>query len=139
MSVASVGSAHCNKHESRMNSLLQESLLSSKNIAEAAIIKDGIVKAKTRNFHLRDGELLAIENGFTGVKLRETGFTVFGESYEVIRADSLAIYGKADKKGALCQRTKEYLLIATFDATMYASSAIEALERLADYFLSKDR
>jgi profilin len=60
-------------------------------------------------------------------------------SYKLIRADKLSIYGRHDKKGIVIVKTLYHYIIGTYDANMYASVAVEAVEKLAEYFRKKDK
>lgn len=59
--------------------------------------------------------------------------------YKLIRADKLSIYGRHDKKGIVIVKTLHHYIIGTYDASMYASVAVEAVEKLAEYFRKKDK
>eukprot|EP00842_Homolaphlyctis_polyrhiza_P003363 jgi/Hompol1/4027/HPOL_006946-RA len=118
-----------------MNSLLQEALMGTRHISHAAIIrqKDGIVKAKSPNFILSPNDLVKIETAFEhprDVRSSESGITFLDTPYRAVRADSLSVYAKNDKAGIIISRTSQHYIIAAYDATMYASVAVEAVEKL---------
>ncbi|KAG5458109.1 MAG: hypothetical protein BJ554DRAFT_1736, partial [Olpidium bornovanus] len=82
-----------------MNSLLQEALMNTKHVSQAAIIrrKDGLVKAKSPNFQLGPNELAKVVNIFDNpTSVREDGgaVLVMDTPYKAVRCDQLSIYAK---------------------------------------------
>ncbi|KAH6573816.1 hypothetical protein BASA50_002512 [Batrachochytrium salamandrivorans] len=127
-----------------MNSLLQEALMGTHHISHAAIVrrKDGTIKAKSPNFILGLNDLPKIEAAFEqsrDVRNVDNGITFLDTPYRAVRADNLSIYAKNDKSGIIISKTVQHYIIATYDASMYPSVAVEAVEKLADYFRSKNK
>ena len=60
-------------------------------------------------------------------------------SYRAVRADTLSVYAKNEKHGVIISRTNQHYIIASYDPSMYASVAVEAVEKLADYFRKKNK
>jgi profilin len=118
-----------------MNALLQEGLLATKHIQHAAIIrrKDGIVKAKSNSFTVSPNEILVIENAFDNpndVRGKDAILPFMNTAYKAVRADQYSIYGKHDKTGVIISRTQHHYIIGTYDSNMYASVAVESVEKL---------
>lgn len=79
-----------------MNSLVQEGLLGTKHIADAAIIKqkDGQIKAKSQRFTILPDELTKIQNIFSSQRATDTLIQFQEVNYRAIRADKQSIYAK---------------------------------------------
>lgn len=72
-------------------------------------------------------------------------------TYKAVRADKMSIYGKHDKRGLVVAKTLHHYIIGTYESNMYASVAVEAVEKLgkrslvrfisslAEYFRKKDK
>lgn len=130
-----------------MNALLQESLLGTKHINHAVIIrrKDGHVKAKSPGLTVSlcltsqfpHSEFQKIETAFSNPADLRTNFallTILDISYKAVRADELSIYAKnQDKNGIIIARTANHYIVGTYDSTMYASVAAEAVEKLGSF------
>ncbi|KAK5666622.1 hypothetical protein BDV3_006089 [Batrachochytrium dendrobatidis] len=127
-----------------MNSLLQEALMGTRHISHAGIIrqKDGVIKAKSPNFLLVPTDLAKIEAAFEHPRDARSGdssISFLDIPYRAVRADSLSIYAKNDKAGIIISKTIQHYIIAVYDSTMYPSIAVEAVEKLADYFRNKNK
>ncbi|KAI9208630.1 profilin [Polychytrium aggregatum] len=127
-----------------MNALLQEALLSTKHINHAAIVrrKDGSIKAKSPQFVMTAQDLQKIVTAFDSpreVRTSENGITLMDMGYRAVRADTLSIYAKNDRSGVIICRTYNHYIIGTYDGSMYASVAAEAVEKLAEYFRKKNK
>ncbi|KAJ3045690.1 Profilin-4 [Rhizophlyctis rosea] len=127
-----------------MNSLLQESLLATKHVSNAAIVrrKDGAIKAKSTAFALSASDWLRIQSAFDNpreVRTAEAGITLMELGYRAVRADGLSVYAKNDKQGVIIARTQHHYIIATYDANMFASITAEAVEKLAEYLRKKHK
>lgn len=90
-----------------MNILLNEALLDTKQISNAAIIRirDGIIRAKSQNFsvifgltlQISDEEYKIICNAFDNPQYARTsdnGIYLMDVPYKAVRADSQSVYGK---------------------------------------------
>ncbi|RKO86897.1 profilin [Blyttiomyces helicus] len=118
-----------------MNSLLQEAIVSTKHVTHAAIIrrKDGVIKAKSPQFMLEPDDWTRIVSAFENpraVRTMEAGITLMEGSYRAIRADKMSVYAKNEKTGVIIAQTQAHYIIAAYDATMFASVAAEAVEKL---------
>ncbi|KAI8925877.1 profilin [Entophlyctis helioformis] len=111
--------------------------MGTRHISHAAIIrqKDGVIKAKSPNFVLGPNDLTKIESAFEHpreVRSSDNGITFLEVPYRAVRADSLSIYAKNDKAGIIVSKTMQHYIIAAYDPTMYASVAVEAVEKLGE-------
>ncbi|TPX60584.1 hypothetical protein PhCBS80983_g01666 [Powellomyces hirtus] len=127
-----------------MNSLLEEALLSTGHVDHAAIIriKDGIVKGKSPQFVLPSPDWSSIQYAFDKpreARIMEAGVTLSDVGYRVVRADTMAVYGKNANLGIIICRTHQYYILGTYGVGMHASIAVEAVEKLADYLRKKNK
>ncbi|KAI8853023.1 hypothetical protein BC829DRAFT_35319 [Chytridium lagenaria] len=60
-------------------------------------------------------------------------------AYRAVRSDNLSVYAKNDKSGIIISRTHGHYIIGTYDSSMFASVAAEAVEKLGDYFRKKNK
>ena len=56
--------------------------------------------------------------------------------YFTLRADDRSIYGKNGSTGVVCVKTKQALLIGTFDENTQPGETAKIIEGLADYLIS---
>ncbi len=78
-------------------------------------------------------EILVIEHAFekpNEVRGFDSQFPFMDTMYKAIRADKLSIYGKHEKSGVVIARTQHHYIIGTYDSSMYASVAVESVEKL---------
>ncbi|KAJ3158183.1 Profilin-4 [Geranomyces michiganensis] len=106
-----------------MSSLLEEALLLTGHVDNAAIIriKDGAVKGKPPHFAMHPLDWLSIEHAFE--RPRETRI-LSDTGYRVVRADTMAVYGKNNNNttaaGIIICRTHQYYILGTYVPGMYA-------------------
>ncbi|KAI9012800.1 Profilin-4 [Gaertneriomyces sp. JEL0708] len=128
-----------------MNSFIDEALLATKHVDQAAIIriKDGAVKAKSQKFWMSSQEWGQIQNAFANpreVRTLDPGLTVLDQDFRVIRADQVAVYAKNDDRcGVVIAKTSQYYILGTYNAKMFASICAEAVEKLAEYLRKKNK
>ncbi|KAJ3326336.1 Profilin-4 [Boothiomyces sp. JEL0866] len=127
-----------------MNALLQEALIGTKHISHAAIIKkkDGSIKAKSPFFIISPQEIQRIETAFLNpgeIRGSDGVVTFMDNFYKPLKADSMSIYAKNDQSGIIISQTLHHYIIGTYDSTMYASVAAEAVEKLGEYFRKKEK
>ncbi|KAJ3152100.1 Profilin-4 [Geranomyces michiganensis] len=122
-----------------MNSLLEEALLLTGHVDNAAIIriKDGAVKGKSPHFAMHPLDWLSIQHAFERpreTRILDAGVTLSDTGYRVVRADTMAVYGKNNNNttaaGIIICRTHQYYILGTYVPGMYASIAVEAVEKL---------
>ena len=90
-----------------MNILLEESLMATKHIAHAGIIKrkDGTIKAKSTYFVLSPTDWSKIQSAFDNSKetrLADNALTFMDVSFKAVRADGQSVYGKNVSEIYLC-------------------------------------
>jgi hypothetical protein len=52
------------------------------------------------------------------------------QNYSAMRADKISIYATANKDGLIICKTHHHFIIGTYNSTMYAGVAVEAIEKL---------
>ncbi|TPX30208.1 hypothetical protein SmJEL517_g06175 [Synchytrium microbalum] len=67
------------------------------------------------------------------------GVFFMGKQYRAVRADKMSVYAKNAQGGILCAKTTTHYVVAAYDAEMYASVAVEAVEKLAAYLRTKNK
>jgi hypothetical protein len=122
-----------------MNQLIEETLLETRNIQEALIVKrtDGSVKARTKCAPTPSIDVLT---AFDRVKeVTELGITIDDVKYECVRCDYNSLYLKHERKGCIAVRTSQYVIYGWFKEDMHPSVAVEAVEVLGEYFRTKGK
>lgn len=84
--------------------------------------------------------MLQFLNAFKNTQhTRETGLFFDNVMFKCVRSDSDAIYAKFEQRGLILVRTKLFLVVSTYSATMNPAVCVEATEKLADYFRQKTK
>ncbi|ORX83479.1 Profilin/allergen [Anaeromyces robustus] len=128
-----------------LNSILNESLIVTKQISNACVVSiaELKIKAKTPNMFIKPEEISVIKNAFDNPKtVREEGnkISLMDVQYNAVRADNRSVYAKNESKGGLLAvKTKLYYIIATYDKQQQPGIAVEAIERLGSYFKTKNQ
>ncbi|NXL90436.1 PROF4 protein, partial [Alectura lathami] len=125
----------------RLQALLNESLIKTKHVENAAIINisEREVCASTSGFYVPPENAINLIYAFYKnlLQVRRTGFYFKQKHYKCVRADEHSIYLQNVYGGLIVVTTKDFILIATYRVGMYASVCVEAVEKLADYFREK--
>ncbi|XP_074050717.1 profilin-4 [Macrotis lagotis] len=126
---------------SNVQNLLLESLLGTKHVDCAAIIKlhKRTVLVSSPGFNLTPNDIRVLVNGFSKnpLQVRREGFYFKEKYYTCVRADERSLYAKKNNTGLVVVQTHLYLLVATYREDMYASVCVEAVEKLGDYLRKK--
>lgn len=97
--------------------------------------------AKSTNFTLITSEIRVLMSAFDNpkdIRVQGAKITLMKKEYKPVRVDKLSIYGNNEESfGIVASRTNHFIIVGTYDPTMYASVAVEAVEKLAEYFRSK--
>jgi profilin len=72
-------------------------------------------------------------------RANDTELNFLDVKYHAVRADDVSIYAKNEKTGLIIAKTNMHYIFAAYDSSMYASIAVEAVERLAEYFRKKNK
>ncbi|EPZ35069.1 Profilin domain-containing protein [Rozella allomycis CSF55] len=122
---------------------IQDGLLSTQHVRNAAIIKrsDGLPKAKSAGFDIDLTDFDVVEYAFEHPKdIQDTGIRINDVVYTPVRLDSFSIYAKSvDKGGAIIARTDNYYIVSLYDNGMAPGIAVEATEKMAEYFRVKGK
>ncbi|XP_069461964.1 profilin-4 [Ambystoma mexicanum] len=127
---------------SQLQSLLYESLILTKHVENAALlrIKDTKVAASTPGFNVQPQQAHMLIDAFKNSSLtRKEGLYFQNLGYKCVRADAQSIYGKYMDQGLVVVKTKTYVLVATYREGMFPSVCVEAVEKLGDYFKTKGK
>jgi len=118
---------------------IDTSLISTGKIDRAAIFSAAgdSVWASSPGFAITPDEIKAVIMGFTNAAhLFEKGIYIAGDKNFCIKADDRSIYGKKDKEGICCVKTKQCILVAHYPETVQPGEAAKVVETLADYLIT---
>ncbi|KAF8453622.1 profilin [Terfezia claveryi] len=118
---------------------VDRSLIATGKIDKAAIFSAAgdSVWAVSTGFAAKPEEIKHIANGFVDSgPLYASGVHVNGEKYICIKADDRSIYGKLNKQGICCVKTKQAILVAHYPENVQPGEATTTVEKLADYLIS---
>ncbi|XP_009640814.1 profilin-4 isoform X2 [Egretta garzetta] len=125
----------------QLQALLNDSLLRTKHVENAAIIniKERKVCASTFGFHVPPENALNLIHAFYKnlLQVRRGGLYFKDKYYKCVRADEHSLYLQNPDGGLIAVKTKTFILLATYGVGMYPSVCVEAVEKLADYFREK--
>ncbi|XP_004627510.1 profilin-4 isoform X2 [Octodon degus] len=126
---------------SQLQSLLLDTLVGTKHVDSAALIKlqERSLSVATPGFNVMPSDVQTLVNGFAKnpLKTRREGLYFKEKDYKCVRADDYSLYAKSEKTGVVVVKTHLYLLVATYTAGMYPSICVEATEKLGDYLRKK--
>ncbi|XP_044531174.1 profilin-4 [Gracilinanus agilis] len=126
---------------SNIQNLLLDSLLGTKHVDSAAIIKihERTVLVCSPGFNISPNDVRVLINGFSKnpQQVRRDGLYFREKDYVCVRADERSLYAKQNNSGLVVVQTSLYLLVATYREDMYASVCVEAVEKLGDYLRKK--
>ncbi|EGD73138.1 hypothetical protein PTSG_04851 [Salpingoeca rosetta] len=125
-----------------LQTLLQQTLLSTQHVSKAAIIRkrDGGIRARTPNFKITQEEFARIQAAFDSPTFgREHPLSLGGRNYQCIRVDDRAIYAKDGSTGIIIAMAKNSYVLSTYDVGMYPAVCAEATEKLAEYLREKGK
>jgi hypothetical protein len=86
---------------------------------------------------LSPGEIYVIEHGFENpndIRAPNAIFPLMDIPFKAVRADKFSIYAKHEKNGVIIARTNHHYVLGTYDSSMYASVAVESVEKLGIVF-----
>ncbi|NWW53863.1 PROF4 protein, partial [Pedionomus torquatus] len=118
----------------RLQALLNDSLIGTKHVENAAIIdiKERKVYASTFGFNVPPENALNLISAFSKnlLQVRKGGLCFKDKYYKCVRADKHSIYLQNTDGGLIVVKTKIFILVATYRAGMYPSVCVEAVEKL---------
>ncbi|KAJ8410263.1 hypothetical protein AAFF_G00202440 [Aldrovandia affinis] len=126
----------------QLQNLLTDCLINTKHVENAAIIttKNATIRAASQMFNIQAPQVQMFIDVFQHTALtREEGFYFLGKSYTCVRADRNSIYSKSNGHGLILVKTALYIIVATYNDSMYPSVCVEAVEKLAEYLREKGK
>ncbi|KAF8537858.1 profilin [Trichophaea hybrida] len=117
---------------------VDSSLIGSGKVDKAAIFSAAgdSVWAASPGFKVEPAEIKALVEGFKDPsKLQANGIFIEGVKNFSLRCDDRSIYGKKNKEGIVCVKTKQAILVAHYPETVQPGEAAKIVEALADYLI----
>ncbi|EPZ31778.1 Profilin conserved site domain-containing protein [Rozella allomycis CSF55] len=113
-------------------------LLATKKVTKAAIHgHDGNVWATSAGFSVNNTEMATLIAAFKDPSgIRANGLRIGSVKYIALRADDRSIYGKSGSSGVVCVKTKQTILIGTYDDPIQPGEATKVVENLADFLIN---
>ncbi|XP_006835303.1 PREDICTED: profilin-4 [Chrysochloris asiatica] len=126
---------------SYMQTLLLDTLLGTKHVDSAALIKlqEQRLCVATPGFSVMPNDVQTLVNGFAKnpLQTRREGLYFKEKDYKCVRSDEYSLYAKNENTGVVIVKTHLYLLVATYTEGMYPSVCVEATEKLGEYLRKK--
>ncbi|XP_061100055.1 profilin-4 isoform X2 [Conger conger] len=107
----------------QLQTLLTDCLINTKHVENAAV-----VTTKTATIPVPMMQMLI--DSFHHTLTREEGIRFMGKNYTCVRADKNSIYCKSNEHGLILVKTAVYIIVATYNDSMYPSVCVEAVEKL---------
>ncbi|KAI1897861.1 hypothetical protein AGOR_G00087620 [Albula goreensis] len=126
----------------QLQNLITDCLIDTKHVETAAVItvKNATQSAASHKFKLQEKQVQMLINLFQHTTLiREEGFGFLGKTYTCVRADGNSIYAKSGGHGLVLVKTGVYIIVATYNDSMYPSVCVEAVEKLGEYLREKGK
>jgi profilin len=127
---------------SNLQNLLQDSLISTGHVEKAVIVNcsDTAITASTVGFKIDSQKAAMFANAFKSPALtRQRGLTYNGVQYGCVRADGNSVYARHESSGIILVHTESLVIVGFYNEHMYASVAVEAMEKLAEYLRVKGK
>lgn len=119
-------------------SYVESNLLGTKKINAAGIYgHDKSTWATSAGFQVSPQELEKLYAAFKDASgIRAGGLYMSGKKYIALKCDDRSVYGKLGSGGVVCVKTKQAVLIGTYDESVQPGEATSVVEKLADYLIS---
>ncbi|XP_015977285.1 profilin-4 isoform X1 [Rousettus aegyptiacus] len=121
---------------SHLQNLLLDSLLGTKHVDSAALIRlqERILCIASPGFSVMPSDVRTLVNGFAKnpLRARREGLYFKEKDYKCVRADDYSLYAKNENTGVVVVKTHLHLLVATYTEGMYPSVCVEATEKLGE-------
>ncbi|KAI9142416.1 profilin [Paraphysoderma sedebokerense] len=117
---------------------VDNNLVGTKKIQKGAIYgHDKNLWAASPGFSVQPAELDALIKAFKDPSgIRAGGLRVNNVKYIALKCDDRSVYGKQGSGGVICVKTKQAVLIGTYDESAQPGEATKVVEALADYLIS---
>ncbi|XP_071485145.1 profilin-4-like [Diadema antillarum] len=126
----------------QLQNLLHDALIATGHVENCAIIrrKDISLRASSAGFTLTADEMQKLIDAFKDPpRTRQDGLYFHERHYKCVRADKNSIYAKCDKVGMVLVKTATLIVMGTYSDNMFSSVCVEAIEKLASYFVEKSK
>ncbi|KAJ7990974.1 hypothetical protein DPEC_G00292430 [Dallia pectoralis] len=126
----------------QFQNLINDCLIDIKHVESAAILvaKTATVTAASTEFPVLPSQAQMFVDAFKNLTLtRRQGIYFQDKVYTCVRADRNSIYCKDDARGLIMVKTTLYIIVATYNNSMYPSVCAEAVEKLAAYLKEKGK
>ncbi|XP_003729111.1 profilin-4 isoform X2 [Strongylocentrotus purpuratus] len=126
----------------QLQNLLHDALIATGHVENCAIVrrKDISLRASSAGFTLSGDEMQKLIDAFKDPpRTRQEGLYFHDKLYKCVRADKNSIYAKCDKVGMVLVKTATLVIMGTYSDNMYSSVCVEAIEKLASYFIEKSK
>eukprot|EP01100_Stratorugosa_tubuloviscum_P013517 TRINITY_DN67_c1_g1_i3.p1 TRINITY_DN67_c1_g1~~TRINITY_DN67_c1_g1_i3.p1 ORF type:complete len:125 (-),score=58.91 TRINITY_DN67_c1_g1_i3:98-472(-) len=98
---------------------------------------NGAVWAASAGLTLSGPEVAALTGGFNSPNsVLQSGVTLAGTKYFVIKADNRSIYGKQGNTGFCAVKTGQAVVLGFYSETLTPGNASKAAEGVADYLIN---
>ncbi|XP_053445151.1 profilin-4 isoform X2 [Nycticebus coucang] len=119
---------------SHLQNLLLDALLGTKHVDSAALIniQDQTVCVASPGFNVMPTDVRTLVNGYAKnpLQARREGLYFKEKDYKCVRADESSLYAKNENTGVIVVKTHLYLIVATYNESMFPSVCVEATEKL---------
>uniref|UniRef100_A0A674A4N3 Profilin n=1 Tax=Salmo trutta TaxID=8032 RepID=A0A674A4N3_SALTR len=122
----------------QFQNLINDCLIDTKHV-ESAVILVAKTAAVTAASVLPPQAQIFIDSFKHMTLTREQGFYFQDKAYTCVRADRNSIYCKCGTHGLILVKTAHYVIVATYNESMYPSVCVEAVEKLAVYLKDKGK
>ncbi|XP_024292261.1 profilin-4 [Oncorhynchus tshawytscha] len=126
----------------QFQNLINDCLIDTKHVESAVILvaKTAAVTAASARFQVLPTQAQIFIDSFKHMtSTRERGFYFQDKAYTCVRADRNSIYCKCGTHGLILVKTALYVIVATYNDSMYPSVCVEAVEKLAVYLKEKGK
>ncbi|XP_023842895.1 profilin-4 isoform X2 [Salvelinus sp. IW2-2015] len=126
----------------QFQNLINDCLIDTKHVESAVILvaKTAAVTAASARFQVLPTQAQIFIDSFKHMtSTRERGFYFQDKAYTCVRADRNSIYCKCGTHGLILVKTALYIIVATYNDSMYPSVCVEAVEKLAVYLKDKGK
>uniref|UniRef100_H0WPZ1 Profilin n=1 Tax=Otolemur garnettii TaxID=30611 RepID=H0WPZ1_OTOGA len=126
---------------SHLQNLLLDALLGTKHVDSAALIniQEQTVCVASPGFNIMPTDVRTLVNGYAKnpLQARREGLYFKEKDYRCVRADESSLYAKNENGGVIIVKTHLYLIVATYNESMFPSVCVEATEKLGEYLRKK--
>ncbi|XP_053445148.1 profilin-4 isoform X1 [Nycticebus coucang] len=126
---------------SHLQNLLLDALLGTKHVDSAALIniQDQTVCVASPGFNVMPTDVRTLVNGYAKnpLQARREGLYFKEKDYKCVRADESSLYAKNENTGVIVVKTHLYLIVATYNESMFPSVCVEATEKLDQFIIAK--